>query len=167
MDWDLPEPFIHRRTAQPGEIDAYGHVNNTVYVVWLDECAWAHSSAVGLGLDTCLRLQRGMAVHRTQVHYIKSALAGDEIEVGTWPVLNDNRLRIDRRFQVRRKADGETLLRALLRETDAGRVHVLHRIARCAAGAASRDRTLSAGRGTALRTATLDSAGPERSTGCK
>jgi acyl-CoA thioester hydrolase len=114
MDWDLPEPFIHRRIAQPGEIDAYGHVNNTVYVVWLDECAWAHSSAVGLGLDTCLRLQRGMAVHRTQVHYIKSALAGDEIEVGTWPVLNDNRLRIDRRFQVRRKADGETLLRALL-----------------------------------------------------
>ena len=114
MDWDLPEPFIHRRTAQPGEIDAYGHVNNTVYVAWLDECAWAHSSAVGLGLDTCLRLQRGMAVHRTQIHYIKSALAGDEIEVGTWPVLNDNRLRIDRRFQVRRKADGETLLRALL-----------------------------------------------------
>ena len=114
MDWDLPEPFIHRRVAQPGEIDAYGHVNNTVYVVWLDECAWAHSTAVGLRLDTCLRLQRGMAVHRTQIHYIKSALAGDEIEVGTWPVLNDNRLRIDRRFQVRRKADGETLLRALL-----------------------------------------------------
>lgn len=114
MDWDLPEPFIHRRTAQPGEIDAYGHVNNTVYVAWLDECAWAHSSEVGLGLDTCLRLQRGMAVHRTQIHYIKSALAGDEIEVGTWPVLNDNRLRIDRRFQVRRRTDGETLLRALL-----------------------------------------------------
>jgi acyl-CoA thioester hydrolase len=114
MDWDLPEPFIHRRIAQPGEIDAYGHANNTVYVTWLDECAWAHATAVGLGLDTCLRLQRGMAVHRTQVHYIKSALAGDEIEVGTWPVLNDNRLRIDRRFQVRRRADGETLLRALL-----------------------------------------------------
>ena len=37
-----------------------------------------------------------------------------EIEVATWPVYNDLRLRIDRRFQVRRKNDGETLLRALI-----------------------------------------------------
>jgi acyl-CoA thioester hydrolase len=36
------------------------------------------------------------------------------VEVGTWPVRNDNKLRIDRRFQIRRKADGETLLRALI-----------------------------------------------------
>jgi acyl-CoA thioester hydrolase len=114
MDWDLPEPFVHRRVAQPAEIDAYGHVNNSIYVVWIDECAWAHATKVGLGLDTCLRLQRGMAVHRTQIHYLKSALAGDEIEVATWPVLNDHRLRIDRRFQIRRAADGETLLRALI-----------------------------------------------------
>jgi acyl-CoA thioester hydrolase len=114
MDWDLPEPFIHRRIAQPGEIDAYGHVNNTIYLAWLDESAWAHATTVGLGLDTCLRLQRGMAVHRTQLHYQKSALEGDSIEVATWPVLNDHRLRIDRRFQIRRASDGETLLRALI-----------------------------------------------------
>ncbi len=29
-------------------------------------------------------------------------------------MLNDGRLRIDRRFQIRRKSDGETLLRALI-----------------------------------------------------
>ena len=41
-------------------------------------------------------------------------MEGDEIEVATWPVYNDCRLRIDRRFQIQRKSDGETLLRALL-----------------------------------------------------
>jgi len=62
----------------------------------------------------CRRLNRGMAVWRTQVNYLGSAYEGDHIEVATWPVLNDGRLRIDRRFQIRRKADGQTLVRALV-----------------------------------------------------
>jgi acyl-CoA thioester hydrolase len=48
------------------------------------------------------------------VHYLGAAYEGDRIEVGTWPVLNDGRLRIDRRFQIRRKSDGQTLVRALV-----------------------------------------------------
>ena len=55
-----------------------------------------------------------MAVWRTQINYLGAALAGDRIEIATWPVYNDGRLRIDRRFQIRRQSDGETLLRALL-----------------------------------------------------
>ena len=63
---------------------------------------------------------------------------GDRIEVGTWPVLNDERLRIERRFQIRRKSDGATLVRALVhyvcidladrpRETHAAGVHEVYR----------------------------------------
>lgn len=114
MSWDLPSPFIHERVAVHAEIDGYGHVNNAVYVVWLDDCAWAHSIHRGISPEMCRALNRGMAVWRTQINYIKAALEGDEIEVGTWPVYNDRKLRIDRRFQVRRKSDGETLLRALI-----------------------------------------------------
>jgi acyl-CoA thioester hydrolase len=55
-----------------------------------------------------------MAVLRTQIHYLSSAYEGDEIEVATWPVFNDGRLRIDRRFQIRRKSDRQTLARALI-----------------------------------------------------
>ena len=114
MSWDLPSPFVHRRVAQHTEIDGYGHVNNAVYVAWLDDCAWADSTARGLSPELCRSLNRGMAVWRTQLHYLRPALEGDAIEVGTWPVRNDNRLRIERRFQVRRAADGETLVRALI-----------------------------------------------------
>jgi acyl-CoA thioester hydrolase len=114
MTWDLPEPFIHERVAVHTEIDGYGHVNNAIYVAWLDGCAWAHSISRGITPELCRRLNRGMAVWRTQLNYLGAALEGDVIEVATWPVLNDTRLRIERRFQVRRKATGETLLRALL-----------------------------------------------------
>jgi acyl-CoA thioester hydrolase len=55
-----------------------------------------------------------MAVWRTQVNYVGAAYLGDQVEVGTWPVLNDGRLRIARRFQIRRKSDGQTLVRALV-----------------------------------------------------
>lgn len=114
MSWDLPAPFVHRRVVHHAEIDGYGHVNNAVYVAWLDDCAWAHSSERGISPELCRTLNRGMVVWRTQLNYLRPALEGDAIEVATWPVLNDNRLRIDRRFQVRRSTDGETLVRALL-----------------------------------------------------
>ena len=55
-----------------------------------------------------------MAVWRTQVHYPGSAYEGDRIQVATWPVMNDGKLRIERRFQVRRESDGQTLVRALI-----------------------------------------------------
>jgi len=114
MNWDLPSPFIHERIAVHTEIDGYGHVNNAVYVAWLDDCAWAHSISRGISPEICRSLDRGMAVWRTQINYIGAALEGDRIEVVTWPVVNDGKLRIDRRFQIRRASDGVTLLRALI-----------------------------------------------------
>ncbi len=114
MHWDLPDPFIRERVAAPDEIDGYGHVNNAVYVAWLDDCAWAHSTALTISPEVCTQLNRGMAVWRTQINYLGAALAGDRIEIATWPGYKDGRLRIDRRFQIRRQSDGETLLRALL-----------------------------------------------------
>src|SRR5207342_3654548 len=113
-DWDLPEPYVQTRAASRDEIDSYGHVNNAVYVTWLDECAWGHSIERGIRPEMCRELDRGMAVWRTQINYLGAALEGDCVEVATWPVYNDGRLRIDRRFQIRRVGDGATLLRALI-----------------------------------------------------
>lgn len=114
MSWDLPGPFIHERVVVHDEIDGYGHVNNAVYVEWMDQCAWAHSSSRGITPELCKSLNRGMAVWRTQINYLRAALEGDVVQVATWPVRNDGKLRIERRFQIRRASDGETLLRALL-----------------------------------------------------
>jgi acyl-CoA thioester hydrolase len=111
-DWDLPSPALTRLTVDAAEIDAYRHVNNAVYVAWLDRAAWDHSAALGVPLERCLELDRGMAVLRTVLVYVRPALLGDSIDVATWLLPTDVRLRARRRFQVRRPRDGETLLRA-------------------------------------------------------
>ena len=123
--WDLPSPYLHRVAALDRDIDAYGHVNNAVYLGWLDEAAWAHSTALGISPEHCVKTRCGMVVWRSQLHYQSPAFAGDALEVGTWLVFGDARLRVDRRFQIRRPADGRTLLRGLIHyvcaDLDSGR----------------------------------------------
>ena len=109
--WDLPAPHIIAIAVVAANIDAYEHVNNAVYVTWFDRAAWAHSASVGLPLDQCLELDRGMAVLRSVVAYLRPALLGDMLDVATW-LLPSGRVRIRRRFQVRRDSDGATLARA-------------------------------------------------------
>jgi acyl-CoA thioester hydrolase len=111
-DWDLPAPHVTTLIVEAPDIDAYDHVNNAVYVTWLDRAAWSHSAALGLPIERCLALDRGMAVLRSVISYLRPALLGDTVLVGTWLLPADYKLRARRRFQLRRAADGATLVRA-------------------------------------------------------
>lgn len=108
----LPAAFTELHQVLPDEIDEYDHVNNTVYLQWMDRIAWAHSAALGLALDHCLELRRGMAVRHTRVDYLRAALEGDSLLIATWIVAADGRLRCTRRFDMLRVTDGERLLEA-------------------------------------------------------
>jgi acyl-CoA thioester hydrolase len=110
--WDFGGPHVVTVDVLASDIDAYEHVNNSVYLAWLDRAAWSHSATLGLSLDQCVTLRRGMAAHRTEIDYVRAAVLGDSVLVGTWIVGTDTKLRVERRFQVRRAADGETLARA-------------------------------------------------------
>ncbi len=114
FDWDLPGPFTVSLGVQPNDIDNYGHVNNAVYVGWLDTCAWQHSVHVGITKGDCDRLGRGMVVRKTQIEYVRPCFDGDQVAVGNWVTFADGRLRANRRFQIIREGDGVTLVRALL-----------------------------------------------------
>jgi acyl-CoA thioester hydrolase len=108
----LPAPFINMHRVVPEEIDEYAHVNNAVYLQWLDRIAWAHSAELGLPLAHCLALRRGMAVRHTRVDYLEAARGGDELLLGTWIVACDGRLRCKRRFDILRVADSKRILDA-------------------------------------------------------
>jgi acyl-CoA thioester hydrolase len=112
--WDLADPHVYRLRVGAEAIDGFRHVNNAVYLQWLDLAAWSHSAALGVPTQLCLELNRGMVVLRAEIDYLRSAVEGDEVEVATWIVESDRRLRCTRRFQVRRAPDGDTLLRARL-----------------------------------------------------
>ena len=94
------------------EIDEYEHVNNTVYLQWLDRIAWAHSAALGLPIGRCLALRRGMAVRHTRVDYLEAAILGDVLLIATWITASDGRLRCTRRFDILRASDGKRVLEA-------------------------------------------------------
>jgi len=119
-DWDFETPHVLGLQVQAGDIDAYGHVNNSIYLAWFDRVAWSHSAALGISLDDCVRQRRGMAAHRTEVDYLRAAVLGERVLIGTWIVASDGRLRVERRFQVRRAEQvhahitkvGETMARA-------------------------------------------------------
>ena len=110
--WDFATPHVVAIAVLDADIDAYDHVNNSVYLSWLDRAAWSHSAALGLSLEQCVTLRRGMAAHHTEIDYLRAAVLGDAVLVGTWIVNTDTKLRVGRRFQVRRRRDGETLARA-------------------------------------------------------
>jgi acyl-CoA thioester hydrolase len=112
MNWDLPAPHVTSIAVAAADIDAYDHVNNTVYMTWFDRTAWDHSAALGLPIEKCLELDRGMAVIRSVIAYLRPAVLGDVADIGTWLLKAEGKLRVRRRFQVIRATDAVTLARA-------------------------------------------------------
>lgn len=112
MKWDWPKPFTQEICVTTQEIDALGHVNNAHYVRWMEDCAWQHSQSLGLGLAQYQSLNRAMAVIRHEVDYLASAYVDQQLIMGTWIREMDNKLKMDRYFQLIRPADNAVLLRA-------------------------------------------------------
>jgi acyl-CoA thioester hydrolase len=112
VQFDHPAAHVVELAVRPEDTDAYEHVNNAVYLTWLDRAAWSHSAALGVPLERCVALRRGMAAQRIEIEYLRAAVRDDVVQAATWIVSTDGRLRAERRFQVRRIADGETLARA-------------------------------------------------------
>ena len=108
----LGPPFRLRHVVVTDEIDAYNHVNNAAYIRWLDRCAWAHSAFLGISIEDCQRIDRGMAVRRSLIDYLAPAFLGDGVIIATWIVHSNGKLRVTRRFEVSRESSGQLLLQA-------------------------------------------------------
>jgi acyl-CoA thioester hydrolase len=112
VEWDRPDPHTLSVVVETADIDELGHTNNAVYVRWLERCAWQHSTALGLDLVSYRQLDRAMVVLRHEIDYLAAAYLGDELQIATWIVKSDQKLRLVRHFQIRRLSDQTTLLRA-------------------------------------------------------
>ena len=110
--FQLPAAYVGAHRVVPTEIDEYEHVNNSVYLRWMDGIAWAHSAKLGMPLERCLEMRRGMAVRHTRVDYTQAALVDDLLLIATWIVSSDGRLRCSRRFEIIRAADSARVLEA-------------------------------------------------------
>lgn len=111
-DWDHPQPFVVSIDISAADTDELGHVNNATYVRWMEQCAWRHSESLQLSMQDYRRLDRAMVVLRHEIDYLSAAFAGERVQVATWIVKSDGKLRLTRHFQIMRPRDGLTLLRA-------------------------------------------------------
>jgi len=99
--------FRHRFIVPADAIDQNGHVNNVVFVQWMQDVAIRHSGTVG-GL-AAMRAAGGMWVVRShQIEYLNPAFAGDAIEAATW-VSDFQRVRSLRQYRFTRPSDGKLL----------------------------------------------------------
>lgn len=111
LDWDFPQPYTMALSPSAGDIDGLDHTNNAVYVQWCEKIGWAHSEALGLALADYRRLDRAMAIRRSEYDYILPTAAGDALLLATWLCASDGKLAMQRRFQLLRASDGATVLR--------------------------------------------------------
>ena len=109
--WDHPQAFTLQTKVNPEDIDGLNHTNNTVYVKWCEQVAWAHSVYLGLDLDAYRTLDRAMAITHAEYSYLCASHQGQEILLATWIVEWDKKLSMKRHFQIVRVEDGVTLLR--------------------------------------------------------
>ena len=105
--------FRHEFTVTQSEIDGNGHVNNVVYVQWMQDVAIQHAAACVS--ESILREVGGAWVARSHfIEYLRPAFAGDQIQARTW-IADLSRVRARRRYQFMRLADGVVLAKG---ETD-------------------------------------------------
>jgi acyl-CoA thioester hydrolase len=92
----------------PADIDDNDHVNNVVYLRWVNDVAVAHWLARS---DEAMRATWAWVAVRHELDYRREARLGDHIVVETWVGQVDSR-RFERLTRIVRAADGAELASA-------------------------------------------------------
>jgi acyl-CoA thioester hydrolase len=101
-------PFEMTVAVSPEDIDEQNHVNNTVYLRWVQEVATAHWRAVA---STDAQEGTGWVVLRHEIDYKAPACLGDGVVLRTW-VGKATRLTFERFTEIRRSGDDQLLSKA-------------------------------------------------------
>jgi acyl-CoA thioester hydrolase len=104
----MPEAFEISIPVEAADIDELGHVNNVVYLRWVQDVAIAHWTARAPAAD---RGSVYWVVVRHEIDYKLAAQLGDEIVARTW-VGTATRVRFERHTELLRANDRRLLAQA-------------------------------------------------------
>lgn len=99
--------FTYSLTVPQSAIDEYGHVNNVIYVQWMQEAAIRHPESIP---EYRQPENTGWFAREHRIEYLAPAYLGDEIDVRTW-IADSKRVRAQRKYEFVRKADGKVIAR--------------------------------------------------------
>ncbi len=94
--------------VEAADIDELGHVNNIVYLRWVQDIAVAHWNAAASEEH---RAQLVWMALRHEIDYKHPAVLGDEILLRTWVGVAEG-LRFERHTEILRRADRKVLAQA-------------------------------------------------------
>lgn len=100
--------FEHRITALPEHIDELGHVNNAVWVQWIQEVALAHWYSVA---DPAHQDDYIWVVVRHEIDYLRAVSEGETVTGRTWVGEAPKGARFDRLMEFV-GADGKVRVKA-------------------------------------------------------
>ncbi|WP_027481979.1 thioesterase family protein [Deinococcus pimensis] len=108
---DPRRQYTHTFTVPASDIDELGHVNNAVYLRYMEEAARAHADHVGAGLEVMKELGAVPVARHHSITYHLPAHEGDVIAVTT-EITSAGGVRSVRHHDVRRASTGELLVEA-------------------------------------------------------
>jgi acyl-CoA thioester hydrolase len=103
-----PVAFEVEIAVQPADIDQMGHVNNVVYLRWVQEAATAHWTATASPEE---QASLWWVVVRHEIDYLHPAMPGDTVIARTW-VGQASRIKFERFVELLRARDRVVLARA-------------------------------------------------------
>jgi acyl-CoA thioester hydrolase len=101
--------FVQQITARPEDIDELGHVNNAVWVQWIQQVAVAHWQAVAPPRD---QADYFWVVTRHEIDYRGNVVAGETVTAETWVPNPPRGARFDRHMKFT-GADGKVKVEAV------------------------------------------------------
>ncbi len=90
----MAKPFDMTFTARPGDIDVMGHVNNAVWVRWMEEVATAHWMSLAPAGNIA---RHAWVVVRHEIDYKGNVLEGESVTARTFVPDPPRGARFDRR----------------------------------------------------------------------
>lgn len=116
MDFAERSLRLYGKTYQvgPEHIDENGHVNNVVYVHWMQDIAQEHSAALGWTSERYFEFGATWVARQHTIDYLHQAFLNDEIRAETW-VSEMRHVSSVRCYKFTRVSDGALLASAQTR----------------------------------------------------
>lgn len=120
-----PEVYRQRRRIEWRDLDPAQHVNNAIYLAYIEDCGLQVAAAYGWPQERMRQEGFAIVARRHQVQYLVPALMDDTVEIATW-VSSIRHSTALRHFVISRVSDGARLARArtlwVLVDTESGRL---------------------------------------------
>ncbi|MEX0791899.1 MAG: acyl-CoA thioesterase [Pirellulaceae bacterium] len=107
----MKQVYHHPIEVLAEHIDMQGHVNNLVYLRWMQDAAVAHSLDRGWGRAQYEEMGCGWVVRSHQITYLHPAFESESLEVVTW-IDSFRRASCLRKYEIQRPSDKKILATA-------------------------------------------------------